>query len=76
MKRISTSKNLEKTCPDGKYWISPHQRRRIDKNGRPYIQQVKGYCCCYHGPYQKIADEEQITFDHLFFVLTVAATSR
>lgn len=76
MKRISASKNQEKTCPDGKYWISPHKRKRIDKNGKPYIQHVKGYCSFYHGPYQKIADEEQIPFDHLFFVLTVYGEAR
>lgn len=76
MKRISTCKNSEKICPDGKYWISLHQRKRIDKNGKPYIQQVKGYCSCYHGPYQKIADEEKIAFDHLFFVLTVYGEAR
>lgn len=76
MKCISTNKNPEKLCPDGTYWISPHQRKRIDKNGKPYTQHVKGYCCCYHGPYKKIADEEKIPFDHLFFVLTIYGEAR
>ena len=37
---------------------------------------MKGYCCCYHGLYQKIAEEENIPFDHLFFVLTVYGEAR
>ena len=63
-------------CQAGKYWISPHERKRINKIGKPYIQHVKGYCCCYHGPYQKIAEEENLPFDHLFFALTVYGEAR
>lgn len=66
----------KQSCSDGKYWISPHERKRINKSGKPYIQHVKGYCCCYHGPYQKIAEEENLPFDHLFFVLTVYGETR
>ena len=63
-------------CPEGQFWVSPHQRKRITKSGKTYTEQVKGYCCCYHGPYQKIAEEENIPFDHLFFVLTVYGEAR
>jgi hypothetical protein len=45
-------------CPDGEYWISPHQRKRVNKKGEVYVQHVKGYCCSYRGSYQKIAEKE------------------
>jgi hypothetical protein len=64
-------KNPQQKCPDGKYWISPHERKRKTKSGKIYIEKVKGYCCCYHGPYQKIAKDEKIPYDHLFFALTI-----
>ncbi len=56
MKSISSEGKPKQSCPDGKYWISEHQRKRINKNGKPYIQHVKGYCCSYHGRWQKIAE--------------------
>ncbi|MDP3705289.1 MAG: cell wall hydrolase [Legionellaceae bacterium] len=59
------------SCPEGKYWISPHERRRIDKHGKVYIQHVKGYCCRYHSIFHKIADEEKLPLDHLYFALTI-----
>jgi hypothetical protein len=70
-KSVSSKNGSKQSCPNGKYWISPHQRKRITKGGKIYIQQVKGYCCSYHNPYQKIAEEEKIPLDHLYFVLTV-----
>lgn len=50
-------KSPAQSCPAGKYWISPHERKRIDKHGKAYVQHVTGYCCCYHGPFQKLAEE-------------------
>lgn len=76
IKRVTCRKNSEQTCPAEKYWVGQHQRKRIDKNGKTSIQQVKGYCCSYHGPYQKIAEEEKIPFDHLFFILTIYGEAR
>ena len=69
-------KNLTPVCSDGKYWVSPHERKRKTKIGKVYIENVKGYCCCYHGPYQKIAEEEKISYDHLFFALTIYGEAR
>lgn len=71
LKHQKIPKAQKEVCPEGKYWIRPHQRKRIDSHGKPYIQYVKGYCCCYHGPFQKISEEEKISFDHLFFALTI-----
>lgn len=64
------------SCPDGKYWVRPHNRKKVSKNGRVYTESVKGYCCCYHGSYQIIAEEERLSFDHLFFVLTLYGEAR
>ena len=64
------------SCPDGKYWIRPHDRKRIDKHGRVYVQHVRGYCCCSHSIFQKIADEEKLPLDHLYYALTVYGEAR
>ena len=58
-------------CPDGKYWVSPHARKRTDKNGKVYTQSVKGYCCSYHDHFAQLAEEEQMQLDLLFLALTV-----
>jgi len=77
MRRHSTSnKDSAPACPKGKYWIRPHQRKRTDKNGKVYIEKVKGYCCSCHSPYQKIADEEKISLDQLYFALTLYGEAR
>lgn len=59
------------TCPDDKYWVRPHQRIKKDKNGIRHIEKVKGYCSSYRAPYHKIALEEKISLDHLYYALTV-----
>lgn len=64
------------TCPKGKFWVRPHERKRITKDGRVYIQKIKGYCCSPHSVYQKIADEEKISLDHLYFALTIYGEAR
>jgi len=64
------------SCPKGKYWVRPHQRKRISKKGKHYIQQIKGYCCCSHSPYQKIAEVEKMSLDSLYFSLTVYGEAR
>jgi hypothetical protein len=75
MKKIKRFNKLSKdgnqSCPKGKYWVRPHERKRITKGGKVYIQKVKGYCCSSHCLYQKIADEEKIvlrigSIKHLF----------
>ena len=66
----------DQCCPKGKYWVRPHERKRITKNGKEYIQKVKGYCCSSHCIYQKIADEEKIPLDHLYFALTLYGEAR
>lgn len=64
------------TCPEGKYWVPPYTRKRIDKNGKPYTQHVKGYCSSYHGPFHEIAIREKMSLDHLYFALTVYGEAR
>ena len=64
------------SCPAGKYWVRAHTRKRISKNGVPYEQHIKGYCCCHHSIYQTIADEEKLPLDHLYFALTVYGEAR
>ena len=51
------------SCPNGMYWVQPYQRKTITKDGKTLIEQVKGYCCKYHGIYQKIAEAENIPID-------------
>lgn len=58
-------------CPDDKYWVRPHQRIKKDKNSKTHIEPVKGYCSSYRAPYHKIALEEKIPLDHLYYALTV-----
>lgn len=48
----------------------------ITQDGKVYIQKIKGYCCKCHSPYQKIADEEKLPLDHLYFALTVYGETR
>lgn len=72
----STSKDKNPSCPKGKYWVKPHKRKRVTKDGRVYIQNVKGYCCTPHNLYQKIADEEKMLLDHLYFALTLYGEAR
>ena len=50
--------------------------KRKTKDGKIYIEQVKGYCCLYPGPYQEIVKEEEISYDHLFFALTIYGEAR
>src|SRR5579862_6752526 len=76
MQKHSISNDTTPTCPKGKYWIRPHQRKRTDKNGKIHIEQVKGYCCSCHSPFQKIADEEKLPLDHLYFSLTLYGEAR
>lgn len=76
IKHPPSKKNPAQACPDGKYWISPHQRKRKTKSGKVYVEKVRGYCCCYHGPYQQIAEIEKIPYDHLFFILTIYGEGR
>lgn len=59
------------SCPIDKYWVHPHQRIKKDKNGKTHIEQVKGYCSSYRSPYPKIALEENIPLDHLYYALTI-----
>ena len=42
------------------------KRKSRTKDGKVYIQKVKGYCCSSHCLYQKIADEENMLLDHLY----------
>jgi hypothetical protein len=53
------SKQKSKGCPEGKYWVPPYKRKRIDKNGKPYVEEVKGYCASYHSPFHMLAEEEK-----------------
>ena len=66
----------ERSCPTGKYWVHPYKRKLIDGSGKPYIQSVTGYCCSYRGLFHKIAEEEKIPLDMLYFVLTVYGEAR
>ena len=70
------TKVSNQSCPKGKYWVKPHERKRKTKDGKVYIQKVKGYCCSAHCLYQKIADEEKILLDHLYFALTLYGEAR
>ena len=54
-----SSKQQKNLCPKGKYWVPPYKRKRIDKNGKTHIEQVKGYCSLYRTPFHKIAEEEK-----------------
>ncbi len=65
-----------KGCPEGKYWVHPYKRKVIDKNGKPRIQEVQGYCSKYRSPFHKIADDEKMPLDFAYFVLTVYGESR
>jgi hypothetical protein len=62
--------------PQRKYWVPPYKRKRIDKNGKTHVEQVKGYCSLYRTPFHKIAEEEKISLDHLYFALTVYGEAR
>lgn len=73
---VKKSKHTCQVCPEGKYWISPHSRKRIDKTGKIYIKHVKGYCCSYHGPFHILAEIEKMPLDHLYFALTVYGEAR
>src|SRR5207253_3445521 len=75
-KRHTPAKDDNQSCPKGKYWVKPHKRKRVTKDGRVYIQKVKGYCCTPHNLYQKIADDEKMLLDHLYFALTLYGEAR
>src|SRR5579871_3070904 len=63
-------------CPGDKYWVRPHQRIKKTKSGKIYIEHVEGYCSSYRAPYPKIALEEKISLDHLYFALAVYGEAR
>ena len=67
----SLSSDTIQSCPEGKYWVRPHERKKINKHGKVYIEHVKGYCCCYHSPFDAMAEKEKISTDHLYFSLTL-----
>ncbi|MHB1947598.1 MAG: cell wall hydrolase [Gammaproteobacteria bacterium] len=73
-----SSKSTEKRnkCSEGKYWVGPYTRKRIDKFGKSYTQHVKGYCSRYHTPFHEIAEKEKMMLDHLYFALTVYGEAR
>ena len=73
--QLNKSSNAQ-SCPGDKYWVRPHQRIIKDKNGKTHIEQVKGYCSSYRAPYAKIALEEKISLDHLYYALTVYGEAR
>lgn len=52
------------------------QRKTVDKKGKTHIQEVKGYCSSYPSPFHKIAAEEKMTLDLLYFALTIYGESR
>lgn len=64
------------SCPEGKYWVRPHDRKKTTKQGKVYVEHVKGYCCCYHGPFDHMAEDEKIPTQHLYFSLTVYGEAR
>lgn len=66
----------QENCPEEKYWVSPYKRKVIDKDGNSYIQEVKGYCCCYRNPFHEIAKREKMPIDLLYFALTVYGEAR
>lgn len=63
-------------CQEGKYWVRPYTRKRIDRDGKVYIQHVKGYCCSYHDHYIELAKQEKMKLDHMFLALTIYGESR
>ena len=65
-----------KSCPGNKYWVRSHQRKKTDKHGKVYVERLNGYCSCYRAPYHKIALEEKIPLDHLYFILTIYGEAR
>ncbi|MDR3492210.1 MAG: cell wall hydrolase [Gammaproteobacteria bacterium] len=69
-------KPKQEICPAGKHWVSPYKRKAIDKNGKPYIQEVKGYCSSYRTPFHEIAEREKMPLDLLYFALTVYGEAR
>lgn len=71
-----SAKSKLNNCPEGKYWVHPYKRKTIDKNGKPYIQEVKGYRSSYRSPFHKIADEEKMPLDLVYFALTIYGESR
>jgi hypothetical protein len=76
-KLVNPSNNSAiQSCPGDKYWVRSHQRIRKDKNGKTHIEQVRGYCSSYRAPYHKIALEENISLDHLYYALTVYGEAR
>ena len=72
----SLSIDTIQSCPDGKYWVRPHERKKINKQGKVYIEHVKGYCCCYHNPFDHMAEDQKIPTEHLYFALTVYGEAR
>ena len=74
-KSCQPHENSDPICPKGQHWVRPYERK-ITKNGKVYIQKVKGYCCDSHCIYQKIADEEKMLLDHLYFALTLYGEAR
>ena len=64
------------TCPAGKYWVKPHTRKKVTKAGQEYIENVKGYCCCYHNIFDHMVEIEKIPSEHLYFSLTVYGEAR
>jgi hypothetical protein len=71
-----SAKSNQMNCPEGKYWVHPYKRKVIGKNGKPYIQEVKGYCSNYRSPFHRIADEENLPLDFIYFALTIYGESR
>jgi hypothetical protein len=62
--------------PPRKILGTPYKRKIIDKVGKPYIQEVKGYCSSYSNPFHKLAEEEKVSLDMLYFALTIYGEAR
>jgi len=73
---MSKSVRKRKSCLESQYWVQPYKRKRIDKTGKSYVEEVKGYCCHYRSPFHKIAEEENLPFDLLYFALTIYGEAR
>lgn len=55
---------------------SNHTHVKINKSGKEYIENVKGYCCCYHNIFDHMVESEKISSEHLYFSLTIYGEAR
>ena len=75
MRKNENKPEISNACPEAEHWVKTHQRSQIVR-GKKTLVTVHGHCRINPSHFEKLARDEEIDIDILYFAVTLFAETR